>query len=943
MPEELVPPVVAIVVTSDPGEWFENCLESLRTQDYPNLMLLVVDDGSTAEVTARVAAVEPTAIVRRRAERGGYSLAANEALTGVEGATFFLFCHDDVALGEGAVRALVEQSYRLNSGVTGPKLLRSDDPSLLAQVGIGMHRLGTPAPRVETGELDQSQHDEVAEVFAVSGACMLVRADLFEALRGFDPAMTLFGEDIDFCWRAQVAGARVVVAPTATARHRETAAAGERPAEVVGDIRLLQRRHELRAALKNYGLWRRWAVTGELAVLGLAEAVVAAFTGERERGRRVWRAWRWNFSERASLKEARRQVRELRQVSDRALVSRMSPRGRSRSWWSRLRWGEIPAGQVVCAAVLVVFIVLGMRDVLFSRLPLVGQFVPMPTGSALLGQYFGGRSVDGSLQVSPPSYGLIGLLALPLGNSSALAIKVITFAALAAGAIGVSRLCRAWESRRARLAGAVAFLLLPFTWNAVATGSLETAVALGATPYVLARLARAAGLAPFGKEQPGGSRLRQAVSEAAPLGLLLAVLVALAPAALVGAGAIVLAVALACLLEGSAARALRALAIALGAVVVAFCCLLPWSATWFGRGASWSALTGAVPGSAISVASLLRGHVGPVGAWWGAFGFLVAGGYALVVARGERSRWAIVLWLTVVTSVALAWAGSSGWLGAGVGASGVVVAPAGTALAALCGLAVAAFERDVTKSALGWRHAGALVAGACAVAAVVPALGAAVGGHANLPSTGFDDTLDWTVPSAASPYRVLWLGEPRSLPAEGWQLAPGVSWYATTSGLPGPDNLWPPASPGRLAGAARAIEAAEHGSTADVGALLAPMGVRYLVIPDANAPVLPGTEAPSVIDPPSERLVDAFQSQGDLIERPAEAGTLVFVNADWSSRDGAGLSTLAGRTVSGASMSRAPSPPAGSSGVLRDLGIAGALTVWVLALVEGAMRRRRVA
>ena len=87
------------------------------------------------------------------------------------------------------------------------------------------------------------------EVFAVPGGCTLVRADLFRALGGFDPEMPLFGEDVDLCWRAQVAGARVVVAPAARVRHLQLAKSGTRP---VGDAALLRRRHELRSVLKNY-------------------------------------------------------------------------------------------------------------------------------------------------------------------------------------------------------------------------------------------------------------------------------------------------------------------------------------------------------------------------------------------------------------------------------------------------------------------------------------------------------------------------------------------------------------------------------------------------------------------------------------------------------------------------------------------------------------------
>ena len=53
----------------------------------------------------------------------------------VEGATFLLLCHDDVVLGDTAVRVMVEEAYRSNAGIVGPKLVSADDPEVLLEVG----------------------------------------------------------------------------------------------------------------------------------------------------------------------------------------------------------------------------------------------------------------------------------------------------------------------------------------------------------------------------------------------------------------------------------------------------------------------------------------------------------------------------------------------------------------------------------------------------------------------------------------------------------------------------------------------------------------------------------------------------------------------------------------------------------------------------------------
>ena len=80
-------------------------------------------------------------------------------------------------------------------------------------------RSASSSELVERGELDQEQHDAVRDVFCAPGGCTLVRADLFASLGGFDPEIDLFGDDLNLSWRAQVAGARVLVVPEARVRH----------------------------------------------------------------------------------------------------------------------------------------------------------------------------------------------------------------------------------------------------------------------------------------------------------------------------------------------------------------------------------------------------------------------------------------------------------------------------------------------------------------------------------------------------------------------------------------------------------------------------------------------------------------------------------------------------------------------------------------------------
>ena len=144
-PQPSAPPVVAVVVTCDPGSWLEETLTTLGAQDYPNLSVLVIDAASTEDPTPRVAAVLPRAYVYRLPSRVGFARAANEALSMVEGASHFLFCHDDVALAPDAVRILLEEAFRTTPAWCAPKLVEWDRPERLISVGLSADKTGVTA------------------------------------------------------------------------------------------------------------------------------------------------------------------------------------------------------------------------------------------------------------------------------------------------------------------------------------------------------------------------------------------------------------------------------------------------------------------------------------------------------------------------------------------------------------------------------------------------------------------------------------------------------------------------------------------------------------------------------------------------------------------------------------------------------------------------------
>lgn len=901
---DVAPAVVAVVVTHDSGPWLEGCLAALGAQDYPNLSVLVVDSGSSTDITGRVAAVLPSAYVRRLDTNVGFGPAASEVLAMVEGASHYLFCHDDVAPDGDAVRLMVEEAFRSNAGVVAPKLVSWDDPSRLLTVGLPVDKSGTPAVVVEPGELDQEQHDAVRDVFLAPGGCTLVRADLFASLGGFDPAITAFGEDLDLSWRTQIAGARVLVAPAARVRHVEAMAHGQRrppsaasatAAATGATVERYIQRHRLRTVLVCYSLFNLLRVIPQILVLQAGELAYALSTGRRRQAVAIVRAWQWNLGRLGDLRAARRRLRAIRALPDRdvrrlqvrgsarisAFVrSRLGPGAETRLWdASRTRLTEsVPAGRLGIAVWVTMAVVLlaGTRSLLFGGLPAIGDFAPFPESPFAFLRHFvsGWRTAGlGSESPAPAAFGLLGLSGMLLGGAMGALQKVLVLGGLPLGIIGVYRMARPFGSPRARLVAAVVYAAVPLPYGALARGSWAGLLAYGAMPWILHRLVVSTGLEPF------AGRVSPAVPAGVRLGIGLALLGALAPTLPVVIVVTAALLAVAGLVAGPVRMTGAALPRAAIGGGVALVLLFPWSLDLVLPGGSGAGLLG-VPRSgatALSFAEAVRFELGPVGHGVAGWAFLVAGALPLLVGRSWRLAWAGRFWMVAIGSWLAAWAGGRGWLLVPVPAPEVWLAPAAVAMAMAAALGLVAFQLDLPGYKFGWRQVASVAAAVAVVAATLPIFGGALDGRWDMGDRDFRGALSWMREQrAAGDFRVLWLGDPAALPLDGWAAGDGLAYATSRNGPPDALASWAPTQEGASGLLADAIGLARQEGTTRLGHLLAPMAVRYIAVATAVAPDRPRPAVPVPAD-----LLPGLSAQIDLRLISDDAGLVVYENAAW--------------------------------------------------------------
>ena len=160
--------------------------------------------------------------------------------------------------------------------------------------------------------------------------------------------------------------------------------------------------------------------------------------------------------------------------------------------------------------------------------------------------------------------------------------------------------------------------------------------------------------------------------------------------------------------------------------------------------------------------------------------------------------------------------------------------------------------------------------------ACLPLLIGVHSGRWGAPTRSHADVLSW-MPDKVSEgaFRVLWLGDPTALPLTGWHLEDGLAFATSRNGPPTAADQW--AGPERSIDARLAdpVRSARRDGLVDLGHRLAPLGVRYIVVPLRAAPV----DAPA--RPVPADLPAALRSQVDLRQIDTNVSLLVFENEAW--------------------------------------------------------------
>lgn len=251
-----------IILNWNGGPVLLDCLASIY--EHPASLpfeVIVVDNASTDGSPEQAAARFGQVRLLRNKRNLGFAAGNNRGMAIARG-RYFLLLNNDALVLDGALDALIAEAQAYpEAGIIGPKLINPDGtlqrscgifPSLLTELldQTMLHRL------FPLYKMRYRAYQAPREVDWVTGACMLVRRELYEQIGGLDEGFHMFLEDVDWCLRARRAGWVVRYTPKATVVHLK----GYSSRSVLPDMLVEDQRSVFRFFRKHYSRHRVWAL-----------------------------------------------------------------------------------------------------------------------------------------------------------------------------------------------------------------------------------------------------------------------------------------------------------------------------------------------------------------------------------------------------------------------------------------------------------------------------------------------------------------------------------------------------------------------------------------------------------------------------------------------------------------------------------------------------------
>ena len=219
--------VSVTIVNWNGGDYIEKCLQSLSAQTVKNIEIVIVDNASSDGSPDKLEKIYPSIRLIRNSENLGFSKAHNQAIRETSG-QYVIPLNFDITLEPNFIEEMIKAAkfsdeVGMVSGTLDKK--SGDERGVIDTTGITMNNM-FPGDRGENEE-EGEMFSDYEFVFGASGAAPLLKREMLEDISDkgeyFDEDFIYYVEDVDLCWRAQIAGWKCIFTPYAVGYHERGA------------------------------------------------------------------------------------------------------------------------------------------------------------------------------------------------------------------------------------------------------------------------------------------------------------------------------------------------------------------------------------------------------------------------------------------------------------------------------------------------------------------------------------------------------------------------------------------------------------------------------------------------------------------------------------------------------------------------------------------------
>ncbi len=308
--------LISVIVLNHNGrQWLEKCIPTIKKQTYSPIEIIVTDNASTDDSRDWLSKNHPDIKILKHDKNLGYAEANNLGAVAAKG-EFVFFLNNDTELRPYTIERLAA-AWKSNSVVTGHQL-RTWEKDDEGSAGAGMDIFGYPY-------VEDSARN--TRIFYADGAMIFVKKEDFMKIGKFDPELFIFEEDIDFSWRAQLFGYKIISAWDAHLLHYggSTVPGNIKGKKYVSSYfrRYLNEKNIVRNILKNYSFPLVVIILVSILALHLAEIIILSILFKWNAVECYLKAYAWNIKNISDTLKYRRWVQKNRKISDFVLMKKM--------------------------------------------------------------------------------------------------------------------------------------------------------------------------------------------------------------------------------------------------------------------------------------------------------------------------------------------------------------------------------------------------------------------------------------------------------------------------------------------------------------------------------------------------------------------------------------------------------------------------------------------